>query len=638
MSCVALNKIDMEASHIDYEKINELYDFYLITNHGEWYKRNARVFDDTLLSNNVLAVQYTSGPSFIVMLKKDRMNESVISQIIENARSEEYDLTKKKLSAPFEKFSHSLFQILFNALAKSSKDGVSNLGGKLYYFSGFSRHKDQIYCIEFKIAKDNVINLLGKTFTKTTQSFGEPKYILQLNNTLKLISKNDSGDFYTLHQYNGTHHPITFIDFTNQQTFEPTKIGILSKLFDKFHAKYGKFIQLKIKEESDWEKLDVKASSSNKRDHLRIIKQALNGKKICIVDVIKDSASQQLCENLKCTIESIFTNETTFLKNDRELNFTVSIENDISPDALNLRLIHSKDYYETHKEETDQYKVFKDCAVQHLTFEDFPREKGNEKDKPQEAACIVELNDVLVKYDLIMNKNKQISLKDWTSYQFANDWKFCHCHEAERWVEKEKFIDYHYCLMTIKPDGCFDIEEILDDSAHKDEFTFYDEIFALNDKNAKIHNRSDEKYMGLVINADNEINIIQDSPNIMLPFIDKTVSAIKNGEINKKKELLDNLFGGCLDIHYKKENDEIEYYSVGKIGSGISSYSIERAAHIRRVKPHNGSKLFFRNVLDTMNVTFVRNGQLTVLPFPFKYLREWVNIHFEKHERDTRRM
>lgn len=627
MSCVALNKIDMKSSNIDYGKINEQYDFYLITNHGEKYKPNARIFDDTLLSDNVLAIQYTSGPSFIVMLKKDRMNDSIISQIIENARSEKYDLTKEKLTVPFEKYGHSLIQILFNALAKSSKDGVSNLGGKLYYFSGFSRRRDQIYCVELKLANDYVINLPGKTFTKASQSFGKPEYILQENNTLKLKSKDDTGTFYISKQYNGTRHQTTFLDFTDQQTFESTKIGILSKLLNKFHSQYGNFVQLKIKEESDWEKIDVKASSSNKKEHLRTIKQTLNDKKICIVDEIKDAASQELCINIKKTIESIFSDEKIFLKNDRELNFTISIEENVSPDSLNLRLIHSKDYYENHKDEKDQYKVFKDYAVQHLTFEDFPRGKKREdNDKPEKTACIVELNEVLVKYDLIVNKAKTISLKNWATYQFNDVWKFCYCHEEDQWIEKKKYTDYHYYLMTINPAGLFEIEEIVDDPIHKETYDFYDKIFSMNNKNMEIHNRSDEKYKGLVINSDNEINIIQDTPNFMLPFIDKTERALKNGEINKKKEQLDYLFGGCLDIHYKKDNDEAEYYSVGKIGSGINSYSIERTALIRRIIPHKGSKLFFRNVLETMNVTFVRNGQLTVLPFPFKYLREWAKI------------
>lgn len=32
----------------------------------------------------------------------------------------------------------------------------------------------------------------------------------------------------------------------------------------------------------------------------------------------------------------------------------------------------------------------------------------------------------------------------------------------------------------------------------------------------------------------------------------------------------------------------------------------------------------FEKLLPLMNVTFVHNGQLTIVPFPFKYLREYV--------------
>ena len=44
--------------------------------------------------------------------------------------------------------------------------------------------------------------------------------------------------------------------------------------------------------------------------------------------------------------------------------------------------------------------------------------------------------------------------------------------------------------------------------------------------------------------------------------------------------------------------------------------------------PANASRTEIKNaikVLPTMNVTFVHNGQLTVLPFPFKYLREYTD-------------
>ena len=206
MNRVFLNKIDIEASSIDYAEIDKRYDFYLIENCGEKYKPNARIFDDVLIAENVLAVQYTYGPSFILMLKKDRMNDATIAQIIKNAQGEKYDLKKKKLSVPFEKYQHSLIQIMFNALAKSSnKESVSNLGGKLYYFS--SNGKKQVYCVEIKLSTGFVLKLDGKTFTKTDKSYGKPEYVLQLNNTLRLRSKADSGNtFYIQSQYKDTRH------------------------------------------------------------------------------------------------------------------------------------------------------------------------------------------------------------------------------------------------------------------------------------------------------------------------------------------------------------------------------------------------------------------------------------------------
>ena len=78
------------------------------------------------------------------------------------------------------------------------------------------------------------------------------------------------------------------------------------------------------------------------------------------------------------------------------------------------------------------------------------------------------------------------------------------------------------------------------------------------------------------------------------------------------------------DIYYKKTENTF-YYSTGQIGAGMQN-KIERASHIRKVKPYENSPLFYEELLETMNVTFVRNGQLTILPFPFKYLREYIQM------------
>jgi hypothetical protein len=269
MSRVFLNEIEIGKS-VNYAELDRLYDFYLIENHGEYYKKTARVFDNPLISSNVLAVQYTSGPCFILMLKKDRMNEATISKIINDAQKEGYDLTKKKLSVPFENFQHSLVQILFNALAKSTKKEVSNLGGKLYCFS--EKTRKQIFCVELKISKGYRLHLEGKTFTEVLdrKEREKPLYSLQLNNMLTRCSNSNSEQkCYQEGQYKGTRHQISFLDVANVSKFEKTKVGILSKMLHKFEKQYGDCLPIQMKEENDWEKLEVKAAVSQKTTHLR---------------------------------------------------------------------------------------------------------------------------------------------------------------------------------------------------------------------------------------------------------------------------------------------------------------------------------------------------------------------------------
>ena len=56
---------------------------------------------------------------------------------------------------------------------------------------------------------------------------------------------------------------------------------------------------------------------------------------------------------------------------------------------------------------------------------------------------------------------------------------------------------------------------------------------------------------------------------------------------------------------------------------GVSS--INRAANIRKIEPFEDSILMFEKLLPLMNVTFVHNGQLTRIPFPFKYFKRAMN-------------
>ena len=91
----------------------------------------------------------------------------------------------------------------------------------------------------------------------------------------------------------------------------------------------------------------------------------------------------------------------------------------------------------------------------------------------------------------------------------------------------------------------------------------------------------------------------------------------------RSKEKRDELLSSCLDIKMFSDGAS-EYYFVGTIGNGMR-WLINRAATIRKIEPFEDSTPMFEKLLPLMNVTFVHNGQLTILPFPFKYLREYAN-------------
>ena len=67
-------------------------------------------------------------------------------------------------------------------------------------------------------------------------------------------------------------------------------------------------------------------------------------------------------------------------------------------------------------------------------------------------------------------------------------------------------------------------------------------------------------------------------------------------------------------------------YFVGDIGAGMQT-TVGHAANIRELCTESSGKVDIERVLPLVDVDFVRNGQLTVVPFPFKYLREYIRSH-----------
>ena len=85
------------------------------------------------------------------------------------------------------------------------------------------------------------------------------------------------------------------------------------------------------------------------------------------------------------------------------------------------------------------------------------------------------------------------------------------------------------------------------------------------------------------------------------------------------------LFSSNLDIVYIDEKERLHYF-VGEKSKGIKN-NFGSYANVRSILPVNGAPLIFKEIVETCNVDFVKHEGLTVLPFPFKYLREYLKMY-----------
>ena len=97
-------------------------------------------------------------------------------------------------------------------------------------------------------------------------------------------------------------------------------------------------------------------------------------------------------------------------------------------------------------------------------------------------------------------------------------------------------------------------------------------------------------------------------------------TGVRIGSGIKRKDVMEELMGGTLGIRlFNQEN--AQYYYGGRLPKSVQ-HSLPHACRIRKVTSTGGIP-HFEKYLPLLEVEFVRAGAWTVLPFPFKYLREW---------------
>lgn len=583
----------------DKELFSKNYDIFCIRTSEKHFKNGAYIIDATLLSNNVCSVLFKSGREIFVLMKSNGSNKSLLKNAI--LKEDGADRITISQVTPNSLKDDIVFQLMLNSLGnyESPLLKFNNLTGHLYCFHpnwlirGRKSEADVVFkvpCLELRLSSEFRLNMEVHTFTSELlrnkiefkkKKFDEyPKYIFSAHNTLRRKLKDDVGYSFIMRQTKNAKTEIAFLDIQNIDRFNQSKMGILTTVLENFNNRFSSIAHLDFESITDYKALDYTRSVAN--ENKQAISDLLSIKPIKIVDCIDDEYSKIFCKEICDLLLSKYGIKTSCGKR-------------VAKDHLNIRVIHNAAFY---ADSDDPHRIFNDVAVQHITFEDFS--------ECSEFAISTVIHEMLIKADLVKQK---ISLFDWNTLGLKDDIDFG--------IEVTDEQNTKYIFMTIHPDGTFNISEQTLNLFETNKYNQCVEIF----ENAKMNS---VKVHGIIRDALGNINIIKDTEWFTIPEIYSIKAELANGNTKLRgKEKRNELLSSCLDI--KMFNDGVsEYYFVGTIGNGMRCL-INRAANIRKIEPFEDSILMFEKLLPLMNVTFVHNGQLTIIPFPFKYLREHLN-------------
>lgn len=594
---IRTNKIKYQ---LDKNKFVQIYDLFAIKTTKNHFKTGAYILDAPALCDNVASTYFYSGRCLYVLMNKDVNNKANLKAAVSVSDDFEYITIAECHITDMPDY--ILLQLLMNSLGNYSSEYLksSNLTGHMYCYNPswiIKKKSDdtelikQVVCLELKITADLVLRYDIRTFTSTKfknkikftkKKYEEyPKFILNQTKNFTLsrrVPSDDEKDCFIMRQFDGRKSDKPFFDIYN---YENCKLSVIARIINLFNDKYQALANIDFESIEDYSSFSYSSQLEHKELENRL--SSLLQTNIRLIDCIDDSYSKEFCKSFSSILKEKY-------------GVKVVIGKRQSKDALNLKLIHSADYYDgvndPHNIDVNSY------AIQHITFENFVG-------KAEQLAKAV-IDELLIKNDL---RTSKITTYDWSDLNFSDTISFGISYEDE---SVERFI-----FMDVYPDGNFNISEQENDLFGNCK---YNELIDLFDSA-----ENEDKHIEGVIKYKDSIAYIYDSGMSTLPELFKIDCEINKGNTSiRGKEMKEELFSSIMDVKTFFYEDK-QYYFVGSIGKNLK-WKINNSNHIRCLELYKGN-LNLSNIAPLMDTTVVHNGQLTVIPFPFKYLREYINTN-----------
>lgn len=522
-------------------------------------------------------------------------------------------------------------------------------------------------CLEVKTFTNHRLKgLIDFSKSKSNKYWNSyPQYIISKpHNFLKRFMPSEKEninieDTFILKQIKHEKSNIPFFRFDSLNKFSQSKIGMLYHTIDLFNKNYSDIIKINFQTVSDYISLEPKSNKMQLEELTNNVHNQVVSMGVRIIDCIQDETSKIILTEL---IEKL---KEEYKKLD------IKVVKKPSKNKLNLKLVHRASYYnENH--ENDPYSNNKDYIIQHIAIESFEKFNSSMIDNI--------LKELIIKKDLLQNK---ISLIDWSKYNYQKDWifglkdgilfyfinvnpdgsfdfkvlendlfsmneyqKYINCFDNKNEIEGiivnpnndinyikntnkftiPEFEKIHNILYTLKNNSPIEVGNLLKyinefENSPKFKNNHTDSLNKIknNLKNVNVINCNDLRSILKNTNKSEKINGTIEEFIHNKVYEDYNIALFDHlrGKIER-----DMLLSSETDIKYFELNNK-QYYFVGYTGKGMRN-KLTTSCCIREISALDNGEIFFKELLPLMDVPFVKYGQLTVKPFPFKYLREYI--------------
>lgn len=641
---------------INYENVNSKYHIIMLKipfNKDKSIFENVNKLIDSIDLSKVFAV-YRKGRGFILYILIDKTYKINLSEIF-NIDLYQMMIEKYSMQVIYDcKLDNdSLLNLLLVGIknAINNETLLNNLDGKLYemiYTKG-----NQVVALLYSI-NDGCLNADVVTFEECYNKIGKRTFTIN-KNYMKVDNTQDSV-FIIRNQKDK--NKVSFFNAEKYSSFQETKLYKLNEIIRLFNKIYEGICNIEFEHIDMYEKKFTSISAKNRfyRDKSQNIVMEIG------LNIIDNINNEEVIDLIELAL------------NRKSINYTKSEE--LEYDKFNLNVIHNKTNSD---KDSDKYLKSNTIVVQNITYEDALLKRGKIIDWKQFNNILdVILSEMVHKYE--MNNKKIIQYN--TNNRFLEKYIFGeikkineHYYRFELALNNDNmsFMDEHLSeknqnkeMLYIKDKETNEVIEIEvmrqypivnTNELNKDYYSCYcnvvssrdlaDKIITLKNKRKKYDNVYDEFIYYINNHPDDTMaNLREDVKRNLFPienYIRKYGDALKylNIDLYDKYGVFFNPLWRRAGSPYKNtftnfkfkydSNNGLIYYSAN---CSSPKQEMPNGLPFRRIKT-KFSEEEINDYLMMLDVDNIRNGQNTVIPYPFKYLREYINYYIKCLKSET---